>query len=72
MLYGDALQFSMTYNLADDTVEIFSILGYNTGRDETFTRLLKRAKLPILIGTNILSGAVLFNCDRRRNIWSET
>ena len=56
MLYGDALQFSMTYSLADDTVEIFSILGYNTGRDETFTRLLKKAKLPILIGTNILSG----------------
>ena len=56
MLYGDQLTFSMTYNLADDTVEIFSVPGYNTGRDETFTRLLKRARLPILIGTNILSG----------------
>lgn len=56
MLYGDQLIFSMTYNLADDSVEIFSVPGYNSGRDETFTRLLKKAKLPRSIGTNILSG----------------
>ena len=56
MLYGDQLTFSMTYNLADDSVEIFAVAGYNTGRDETFSRLLKRARLPILVGTNILSG----------------
>lgn len=56
MLYGDQLTFSLTYNLADDTIEIFSVAGYNTGRDETFSRLLKRAKLPKSIGTHILSG----------------
>jgi hypothetical protein len=42
--------------LADDSLEIFQIPGYNTGRDETFTRLLKKAKLPKSIGTHLLSG----------------
>jgi hypothetical protein len=45
-LYGDKLEFALTYHLSDDTIEIFSIPEYNSGRDSTFTRLLKRSKLP--------------------------
>jgi hypothetical protein len=45
-LYGDNLQFTLAYHLADDTIEIFSIPSYNSGRDTTFTKLLKRSKLP--------------------------
>ena len=40
-LYGDMLEFSLVYYLADDTIEIFSI----SSRDQ-FSRLLQRSKLP--------------------------
>lgn len=45
ILYGDVMQFSMAYYLADDTLEITSlpnILSNDTSR----AKLLKRAKLP--------------------------
>lgn len=45
-LYGDKLEFSLTYHLSDDTIEIFAVPSYNSGRDQTFSRLLKRSKLP--------------------------
>ena len=38
------MDFALTYNLADDNIEIFQIPSYNSGRDETFTRLLKKAR----------------------------
>jgi len=46
MLYGDRQEFSFQYHLCDDTVEIFSIAAPNSGRDSTFSRLLKKSKLP--------------------------
>jgi len=56
MLYGDMMEFSLAYSLGDDSLEIFQVPSYNSGRDETFSRLLKKAKLPRSIGTHILSG----------------
>jgi hypothetical protein len=44
MLYGDRLEFSLVYYLADDTVEIFSLPS--GGNKDQFSRLLKRGKLP--------------------------
>jgi hypothetical protein len=44
-LYGDKMQFSLKYHLADDTLEIFSVQTANSGRD-TNTKLLKRSHLP--------------------------
>ena len=44
-MYGDRVQFSVVYHLCDDTFEIYSLPGAN-GNKESFSRLLKRAKLP--------------------------
>ena len=45
-LYGDIQYFKLFYYLADDTVEIMrGCIAPNDGRD-TFTKLLKRSKLP--------------------------
>jgi hypothetical protein len=45
-LYGDKMEFTLKYHLADDTIEIFSVPNANSGRDGTFTKLLKRSNLP--------------------------
>lgn len=44
-LYGDVMEYSLIYHLADDTIEIFSSTTNNSGREQ-FPRLLKRARLP--------------------------
>lgn len=50
MLYGDMVEFSLVYFLADDTVEIFSVpTNVNSNKDQ-FSRLLKRSKLPKRFG----------------------
>lgn len=41
-LYGDRLEFCLTYYLSDDTIEIFS----QSAGGELFSRLLKRSRLP--------------------------
>jgi hypothetical protein len=44
-LYGDVLEFSLTYYMSDDSVEIISIPSHLT-KDQTRLKLLKRSKLP--------------------------
>lgn len=46
MLYGDVVEFSLLYFLADDTVEIFSAANASNCSKEQFSRLLHRSKLP--------------------------
>jgi len=46
MLYGDKLEFSLNYYLADDTIEILGIPSPNSGTSESKLKLLKRGKLP--------------------------
>lgn len=53
MLYGDRLEFSLVYYLADDTIEIFSIPNGTMGKDQ-FTKLLKRSKLPKSAGSMVV------------------
>jgi len=45
-LYGDVNEYTLTYYLSDDTIEIFSNQGPNSGRDSQFSRLLRRSRLP--------------------------
>lgn len=45
-LYGDVNEFTLIYYLSDDTLEIFSNQGSNSGRDPLFARLLRRSRLP--------------------------
>lgn len=45
-LYGDVNEFTFIYYLSDDTIEIFSNQGPNSGRDPLFARLLRRSRLP--------------------------
>jgi hypothetical protein len=49
-MYGDRVKFRMKYYLCDDTVEIFSIPNPTSGQKDTFSRLLKRSKLPLFFG----------------------
>jgi DUF1126 PH-like domain len=51
MLYGDRKEFSLVYYLSDDTMEIFSV---PTPNSDTFTKLLKRSKLPKDLGEMFL------------------
>ncbi|CAM9971593.1 unnamed protein product, partial [Discosporangium mesarthrocarpum] len=44
-LYGDLQKFKVHYFLSDDTLEVRTILGPNSGRDP-FPIMLKRGKLP--------------------------
>jgi len=44
-LYGDVQQFKLHYFVSDDTIEVLSVLGQNSGRDGA-TRLVKRCKMP--------------------------
>jgi hypothetical protein len=44
-LYGDVIEFTLTYYLADDTLEIYSIPSPLTN-EQTRLRLLKKSKLP--------------------------
>lgn len=44
-LYGDVLQFKIHYFLTDNTIEVLSVYGANSGRDP-FPLLLRRGKLP--------------------------
>ena len=50
MLYGDMVEFSLVYFLADDTVEIFSAPSSANQSKEQFSRLLQRSKLPKKFG----------------------
>ena len=45
-LYGDFMEYSLVYYLADDTIEIFSVSSLNSGSKDQFSRLLQRSKLP--------------------------
>jgi len=45
-LYGDMMEYSLVYYLADDTIEIFSVATANSGSKDQFSRLLQRSKLP--------------------------
>lgn len=49
-MYGDRVMFRMKYHLCDDEVEIFSIPNPTSGQKDTFSRLLKRSKLPLFFG----------------------
>eukprot|EP01041_Mallomonas_annulata_P010724 gene10724-22402_t len=44
-LYGDINDYTLTYYLSDDTIEVFSIPANNSGKEQ-FTRLLRRGRLP--------------------------
>lgn len=44
-LYGDLQRFKIHYFLTDNTVEVLSVYGQNSGRDP-FPKMLKRCKLP--------------------------
>ena len=44
-LYGDVQQFKLHYYLTDDTFEVISVFGANSGRAGT-PMLLKRNKVP--------------------------
>jgi len=44
-LYGDLQRFTLVYYLADDTMEMLTVLGPNCGRDP-FKKMVKRGKLP--------------------------
>lgn len=44
-LYGDMQHFKLHYFLTDNTVEVLSVYGQNSGRDP-FPLLVKRSKLP--------------------------
>lgn len=44
-LYGDVNEFTLTYYLSDDSLEIISIPS-NTTKEQTRLKLLKRSKLP--------------------------
>ena len=43
-LYGDLQRFTLVYYLADDTLEMLTVLGPNCGRDP-FKKMVKRGKL---------------------------
>ncbi|GMH49726.1 hypothetical protein TL16_g00594 [Triparma laevis f. inornata] len=43
-LYGDLQRFTLQYYLADDTMELLTVLGPNAGRDP-FKKMCKRGKL---------------------------
>ena len=45
-LYGDLQRFTLQYYLADDTMELLTVVGPNAGRDP-FKKMVKRGKLAI-------------------------
>lgn len=59
-LYGDRLDYSLVYNLSDDTIEINSM---GAGKSDQFSRLLKRSRLPKSMQPMILGASDSKNAD---------
>jgi hypothetical protein len=70
ILYGDMVEFSLVYFLADDTVEIFSVPSNINASKDQCSRLLQRSKLPKKFGFKAV-GNTIEDGDNAYYHWSD-